>query len=64
LAEAEAELDEMTGNRDELQGVVEELEEKVMHLANAILLIRNDTEPSPIATLCTDLCASLAGNQS
>ena len=32
LAEAEAELDEMTKSRDELQALVEELEEKVMHL--------------------------------
>ena len=29
LAEAEGELDEMTKNRDELQAVVDELEEKV-----------------------------------
>ena len=32
LAEAEGELDEMTKNRDELQAVVDELEEKVQQL--------------------------------
>lgn len=32
MAEAEGELDEMTKNRDELQAVVDELEEKVQQL--------------------------------
>lgn len=34
LAEAEAELDAMTKDRDELQGIVDELEEKVICLAD------------------------------
>lgn len=41
LAEAEGELEEMTKNRDELQAVVDELEEKVQHF---------DLERAP--TLC------------
>ena len=38
LAEAEAELDAMTKDRDELQAAVDELEEKVIYLVDRIVL--------------------------
>lgn len=38
LAEAEAELDAMTKDRDELQAVVDELEEKVIYLVDRIVI--------------------------
>ena len=48
LAEAEAELDAMTKDRDELQAVVDELQEKVTHLL----------PPSADSTYRQTLCCS------